>query len=318
MEDDEFARFVLEGMIEAVGSEYPSLTFRVKMAGTAEKALAEAKAADETFLVLLDYQLPDTNADRVLPQLRKAVGNLSAIVMLSAHQEPLERCLALGADAARLKPVSVHVIKELFDYALKKRQFLLMKRRRVASRSASRSESADRLDVLGGGGGSGSRGGSGGGSRAFELMEKDPLSELAQGRSGETHLGVLTGKEQASFGRIVVIKLHDAKAARGEPPPYVPSVPTREPSLNLHPADHEGSQRAALSNPVLTGSTRISTACSRGSSPTKATVRQPSIELGPAATARRGSYRCFACSPCQSLPNRGLLSTIPLVAQACW
>jgi CheY-like chemotaxis protein len=131
----------------------------------------------------------------MLIDLRAALGNFAAIAVVSAHEESLEQCLELGADTMHTKPVSVPDIKVLFDYALKKRQFLHRKRRRVSFRTASEAAGPD------------------------QRRGKGAHRALAQGRIGETHLGVYSSSGAKPGGYPVVIKLLDVKAVRGPSPP---------------------------------------------------------------------------------------------------
>ena len=66
------------------------------------------------------------NADAVLPSLRTMCGGAPAVVMLSSEEmvTPLKKCLTLGADAFRLKPLNTTELNELVQYTLRKRQYV--------------------------------------------------------------------------------------------------------------------------------------------------------------------------------------------------
>ena len=138
VEDDVFQQMALKAVVEMLGSKNQlviSLT-TVDSGSAALDAITQANPkmkGDTAFdLVLLDYQLPGGNGDLVLPQIRAAIGQLPAIIMLSgsAQQAEMQRCwLDLGADSYRLKPVSADAIQELLRYALRKRNFLQKRNR---------------------------------------------------------------------------------------------------------------------------------------------------------------------------------------------
>ena len=53
-------------------------------------------------------------------------GGVPAVVMLSSEEmvTPLKKCLTLGADAFRLKPLNTTELNELVQYTLRKRQYV--------------------------------------------------------------------------------------------------------------------------------------------------------------------------------------------------
>ena len=111
VEDDPFQQSALREIMNQVAAKSAFGVEAVVVASGAE-ALAAcgggkplARGAKSAFdLVLLDYLLPGGNADTVLPALRGAVGDGSAIVLLSgAEQEGLMQraLLEMGADSYR-------------------------------------------------------------------------------------------------------------------------------------------------------------------------------------------------------------------------
>ena len=62
-------------------------------------------------LVLLDFLLGDVTGDAMIAPLRNALGESSAIVMMSAYAEARQSSIESGADVFLHKPLGAHVIQ---------------------------------------------------------------------------------------------------------------------------------------------------------------------------------------------------------------
>ena len=118
-------------------------------------------------------------------------GGVPAVVMLSSEEmvTPLKKCLTLGADAFRLKPLNTTELNELVQYTLRKRQYV--------TERLSRSQSPLR-------------------SPNFRLLD-EAEQVLAVGRRGRLRMGMYH-----RGGTPVVIK--ELLVARGPPPPPHPHL----------------------------------------------------------------------------------------------
>ena len=232
VEDDVFQQMALKAVVEMLGSKNQlviSLT-TVDSGSAALDAITQANPkmkGDTAFdLVLLDYQLPGGNGDLVLPQIRAAIGQLPAIIMLSgsAQQAEMQRCwLDLGADSYRLKPVSADAIQELLRYALRKRNFLQKRNRPEDDQS---DDGADEDEHVAKKRSSGSSSVASSSAQAPAAQPPAAAAEaapaivelLAIGRRGPVHIGFAGGPDA------VAIKVYPQQHARGAPPPPHPFV----------------------------------------------------------------------------------------------
>ena len=155
VEDDQYQKVAISWILERTGRQ-AGYAVTVKCVETGHFALEEAKSQSrdgQSFdLVLMDYILlaehgqPSRTASAHLPALRAQLGPTAAIVMLSTSEQEVQlaRCLALGADAYRLKPISAATVHELLDYAREKRDFLRKRRRLLSASDAGARHSAAR------------------------------------------------------------------------------------------------------------------------------------------------------------------------------
>ena len=221
VEDDPFQQMTLKMMKNLVESKNPNLTVNLTLTSSGTAAVGACSAAGSDIdLVLLDYKLPGGDADTVLPAIRRLVGSVAAIVVLSssAQEEGMQRCwLDHGADSYRIKPVTVQLLTDVFAYTLHKQRYLqkrsheddapnLGKRSRGLVTSPSRSETPPSVEA-----------------ESSEQYQEAPgiLSLLANGRRGPVRLGFAAG------GVPVAIKVSDHKFVRGSPPaghPYLNRV----------------------------------------------------------------------------------------------
>ena len=234
VEDDPFQQSALREIMNQVAAKSAFGVEAVVVASGAE-ALAAcgggkplARGAKSAFdLVLLDYLLPGGNADTVLPALRGAVGDGSAIVLLSgAEQEGLMQraLLEMGADSYRFKPVSTAHVSELVHYAMQKRRAFASARKRpqsdVADRSLSESGSTEKHSSPSPSPEPDRKVG-----RPSEPTEPNSSNAsspqgdlLSNGRRGPVLLGA------DDDGRPVAVKVLAAELVRGAPPPSHPNV----------------------------------------------------------------------------------------------
>lgn len=142
VEDDDFQKLAVQLTLEAAGKR-ANVEVVCTIAATGSAALDEVRNASFDFdLVLMDYLLLGANgagtraASSHLPTIRSELGANKSIVMLSGDEQEvmLARCLALGADAYRLKPVTTEIALELLFYAEHKKQFLFKRQRQAHTR----------------------------------------------------------------------------------------------------------------------------------------------------------------------------------------
>ena len=147
IEDDDYQKIGLAWVLESAGRS-AGLTVTVKHVETGAAALEQCR--DESFdLVMMDYILlsddgtPSRAASSHLPAIRSQLGASATIVMLSTSEQEVQlaRCLDLGADAYRLKPLVMDAAKELLKFSREKRDFL-QKRRRISTEREEDDESA--------------------------------------------------------------------------------------------------------------------------------------------------------------------------------
>ena len=221
VEDDPFQQMTMRMMTSVIETNSPNLTVHLTLTSSGSAAIGACSAGSEIDLVLLDYKLPGGDADTVLPSIRELVGSVAAIIVLSssAQEESMQRCwLEQGADSYRLKPITVQLLTDVFEYTLHKQRYLQKrgraddtpdssKRYKGLARSAlpphSEIPPAER--------------------EASDQYQEAPgiLSLLANGRRGPVRLGFAAG------GVAVAIKVADHQLMRGPPPadhPYLNRV----------------------------------------------------------------------------------------------
>ena len=127
VEDDEFQRTVLTQLFERANADNAGqVKFQVMLMESAAAALEHLKivaSPRKCDLLLLDVYFPgQQSGEALLPEFRKALGERTAIVMLSAHQENnlVKSCLTSGADAFLVKPVQAEQVRVLWQYCLKR------------------------------------------------------------------------------------------------------------------------------------------------------------------------------------------------------
>lgn len=141
VEDDDF-QLTIACMTLETAARGAGVALSIETSDTGLFALEECRSHQQPFdLVLMDFILSDHTASSHLPAIRAQLGQTAAIVMLSAADEELQltRCLDLGADAYRIKPLTFNMAVELFSYGREKRDFF-RKRRRTLHPSVTESE----------------------------------------------------------------------------------------------------------------------------------------------------------------------------------
>ena len=99
VEDEESTRLLLASMVSA------ELQAEVQLAGTSEQALRliESQHYDA---IMMDLMMPGIDGFALLHRVRASAPNAGTpVIIISADQDPAERCLAAGASAYLVKPV---------------------------------------------------------------------------------------------------------------------------------------------------------------------------------------------------------------------
>ena len=235
VEDDDF-QLTIACMTLETAARGAGVALSIETSDTGLFALEECRSHQQPFdLVLMDFILSDHTASSHLPAIRAQLGQTAAIVMLSAADEELQltRCLDLGADAYRIKPLTFNMAVELFSYGREKRDFF-RKRRRTLHPSVTESETELAL----------------GGSasplrdpeepdapgRSFTMLSAGD-NVFAFGRRSPVHLGMwqasaeALGNDAAAVSHahggpqaMVAIKTCHRAHLRGPPPPPHPHV----------------------------------------------------------------------------------------------
>ena len=121
VEDDPFQQLVIRSLLEGLGQDM-RIFINLTLTPTSVQALEACQEASFD-LVLLDYLLPGGNGGTALPAIRSGVGDSAVVVMMSSQQQEdlMLQCLKKGADTYRLKPVSLHTVKELVENVVARR-----------------------------------------------------------------------------------------------------------------------------------------------------------------------------------------------------
>ena len=126
VEDDHFQRLTLRQMFDRANvTNRGSVHFDVRLLESTSEALqflrSEASSLD---LVILDVVFPgeEMSGRDILPHIREAAGDKTAIVMLSAYSQPrlVEECIYAGADAYLPKPIRAEEVGLLWQHCLKR------------------------------------------------------------------------------------------------------------------------------------------------------------------------------------------------------
>lgn len=129
VEDNEFQKLAIQELLKGANAANDGVVnFKVTVVDTARQALSflrSSNASPKVNLLLLDifFGEGEVSGQELLPELRRCVGQDTAIVMLSAHQETslVQDCLKQGADAYLSKPIRAEEVRHLWQYCIKRR-----------------------------------------------------------------------------------------------------------------------------------------------------------------------------------------------------
>mmetsp|Transcript_27810 Transcript_27810/g.46261 ORF Transcript_27810/g.46261 Transcript_27810/m.46261 type:complete len:233 (-) Transcript_27810:332-1030(-) len=114
---------------ETAQSAIQKIQFFVTVATSAEEALSILAANQVSYfeLVLIDMEMPLMSGDKLLPLVRRAVDERTAIIMMSASskEDIVERCIHGAADAYLPKPIPFNMIPNLRQFCLQRDPALL-------------------------------------------------------------------------------------------------------------------------------------------------------------------------------------------------
>jgi len=100
-------------------------------------------------LILVDWQMPEMDGVDTTREIRKIVGNESAIIILTAYKwdDILEEALEAGVDSFISKPVFANVVIEEFKASLNKKKALKENRKNTADLAGKRILLAEDMKV---------------------------------------------------------------------------------------------------------------------------------------------------------------------------
>mmetsp|Transcript_74082 Transcript_74082/g.123753 ORF Transcript_74082/g.123753 Transcript_74082/m.123753 type:complete len:218 (+) Transcript_74082:18-671(+) len=128
IEDDALQQNILCALFSAANDKATAanqkIKFFVTVAGSAKEALCIlARSPRHSFeLVLIDVLMPDISGVDVLPLVRRAVNETTAIVMMSSEskEDIIERCIRSTADAYLPKPIHLEMIRTIWQFGLQR------------------------------------------------------------------------------------------------------------------------------------------------------------------------------------------------------